>query len=142
MAILKSNAGVFPIGGQGIGGKTTHGHYVEVQLPTAIANGDTLVVAHIPSSALVTGFSTKNASNVSLTFALGDAALANRYRANAALAAGAADRAVADTGLFFRTILYPTTPVVATFGAAATPAAGSTISILVHYIVDEPTTAN
>lgn len=138
MAVIK-NSFPTPIGGQGLGGKTRHSNATQVAIPAgAIASGDTMTVAHLPQNARLLDMIIKNDAGVSLTFALGVAGEAARFRTSAALANGAVARGVNDGAVFARTVLYPTTPVVATFGAGATVPAGAILSISMEYIVDEP----
>jgi hypothetical protein len=139
MAIVKTNIGLHPVAGQGVGGQTTHHSLWPVTFNGAIANGDTAEVARLPANARLVGMTLKNDSGVSLTFALGDAATPARLRASAALAAGAQATGLADAGLFFRVqeAAYPYLSVIATFGAAAAPTGPLWVNI--SYLVDEPT---
>lgn len=139
MAKLINPNPVMPIGGAGLGGKTTHANTVQIAIPAgAIAAGDTYTVAHLPHSSRPIRMVLKNTSTVSFTFSLGTAANATEFRANGALAANAVATDLQTAAVLTRYTGYPTTPIVATFNTAVTVPVGSTMLVHFEYLVDEP----
>jgi hypothetical protein len=142
MAIVKTNLGLHPIAGQGIGGQTTHHSLWPVSFAGAIANGDTAELARLPVQARIIGMSIKNATGTALTLSVGTAATPALFRASAALADGASATGVADAGLFYKVVegAYPYLSVIGTFAVGGTTTGPLWLNI--SYLVDEPTAPN
>ena len=133
----------YPVSGVGVGGRTQHAARGEYTITAALALNDTIQLFDLPANARIVGGFVKSADfdtngSPAIVLAVGDSGDDDRYFSGLTIGqAGGVSTTLAATGVDYVTTAKTRVILKVTTGPA-TGATTGTVSVVLHYIVNEP----